>query len=336
MRKLLFITLGLLLFAYACENDLKLNADWKDITVVYGILNQKDSVQYLKINKAYLGEGNALIMATIEDSSTYFNNLEVIMEEWKNGQFANKTIIFDTTSVYNKVPGTFYYPRQIIYKTKTRLDSSENNTEYLLKITNKLTGKVISSRTKLIKTFYISKPNRAPFNPVINFTNKEPASVVFKAQSDDNARYFEVYFRFYYTELDTVAMIQTDRSLDYFVGDAVLNDNQSDMSVSYLGESFYSMLKSKIPYNPNMVRKVKLGEEIELYVLAANDDFYTYMQAVKPSNGIVQEKPEFTNIVNGIGIFASRFSVSLTFNLNAASLDSLYYGSYTKNLGFIK
>jgi len=337
MRKIVLICFSSLLFIISCKNELSLNAPWKDITIVYGILNQKDTAHYIKVNKAYLGEGNALIMATNPDSSSYFNNLEVIIEEWRNDQFTGKTIVFDTTTVYNKEAGTFYYPNQVIYKSKTKLDSVNSNVEYRLKITHKVSGKLITSKTKLVKPFLIAKPIRNPANPTVTFTNTSPLPVEFTIDKElGNSRYFEAFFRFYYIEQDTVSMVFSEKYLDFSVGNAVFNDIDETITMNYIGEAFYSMLKSKIPYNPNIIRKVKTGEEIELFVYAANDDFYTYLQAVRPSTGLIQEKPEFTNIENGYGIFASRLFVKSSYNLSLPSLDSLYSGSYTKLLNFSK
>jgi hypothetical protein len=334
MRKLIIVCLGFILFLCSCKNDLVLNAEWKDITVIYGLLNQKDSIQYLKINKAYLGEGNALYMAQIPDSSTYYNNLDVKIEEWQDDQYNGKTLVFDTATVYNKEPGTLYFPNQIIYKSSVKLDSLNDNIDYRLIITNKITGKIITGKTKLIKSFHVNKPYRNPINPIVNFTGIEPYDVEFTPPK--NGRFFQVYFRLNYTELDTISKITTNKSIDYFVGETVYDDIATKIIVSFLGESFYGMLKSKIGYNPNMIRKVSQGEEIELIINVANDDFYTYMQAVKPSNGLVQEKPEFTNIDNGIGIFGSRYYLKTTYNLSNASLDTLCYGRLTGNLGFQK
>ncbi|MBE0652408.1 MAG: hypothetical protein IH594_01340, partial [Bacteroidales bacterium] len=65
MKKLrLIITLLIaFLFLEQCSTDFDLNAPYKDIMVVYGLLNQNDSTHYLKINRAFLGEDDALIMA---------------------------------------------------------------------------------------------------------------------------------------------------------------------------------------------------------------------------------------------------------------------------------
>ena len=54
-----FLTLLSLLFIFtfsfiSCNNELEINGELKETTVVYGLLNQSDSVQYLKIYKAFL------------------------------------------------------------------------------------------------------------------------------------------------------------------------------------------------------------------------------------------------------------------------------------------
>ena len=44
MKKFLFVSLAFILLITACKNDLELNAEWKDITVVYGLLDQRDTI----------------------------------------------------------------------------------------------------------------------------------------------------------------------------------------------------------------------------------------------------------------------------------------------------
>ena len=49
------LILALALFNLAsCNKKLEVNADWKDVTVVYGLLDQTDSVHYVKVTKAFL------------------------------------------------------------------------------------------------------------------------------------------------------------------------------------------------------------------------------------------------------------------------------------------
>ena len=59
------------------------------------------------------------------------------------------------------------------------------------------------------------------------------------------------------------------------------------------------------------------------------------MQIYGEDSGILKEKPVFTNIVNGVGIFSSRFRQEINGkSLTDHSIDSLAHGIYTRNLGF--
>ena len=53
----------------ACENEVYINAEYKETIVIYGLLDPQDSIQYIKVNKAYLNENiGALEAAKISDS----------------------------------------------------------------------------------------------------------------------------------------------------------------------------------------------------------------------------------------------------------------------------
>jgi hypothetical protein len=59
------------------------------------------------------------------------------------------------------------------------------------------------------------------------------------------------------------------------------------------------------------------------------------MQVYKEDTGILKEKPVFTNIVNGIGLFSARYIQEVTGkSLTDHSIDSIAYGMYTKDLHF--
>ena len=69
MKKILILLSTILLFS--CETEFEINADWQELMVVHGILDQSQQEQFVRINKAFLGEQDALVMASISDSSNY-------------------------------------------------------------------------------------------------------------------------------------------------------------------------------------------------------------------------------------------------------------------------
>lgn len=316
------------LFVISCSTDFDITADWEDITIVYGLLNQNDSVHYIKINKAFLGESNALVMAQNPDSSSYGNNIEVSLEEWSNGVHVN-TFYFDTTTIFDKKPGVFYYPQQILYKSKAYLNPSNI---YKLVIYNKITQKIISSQTALIKPFTIEKPN--PLQQ-INFASINPIEV--KWNSAVNGKLYQVTVRFHYSETDINSNITTQKYVDWIVGSKISNNTSGGevLTLSYNGDSFFENISQKIEYNPDVTR---LEGKVEFIFSVAGEEFNTYMELNKPVSSIVQEKPQYTNITNGIGIFSCRYDNSVDsprlLNLTARSTDSLKNGRFTYHLGF--
>src|ERR1039457_1293040 len=110
---------------YSCSTKLNIDAPYKETTIVYGLLDQTDTATYIKINKAYLGVGNALTMAGIYDSVNYTNVLTVQLQQVNllTGNLV-KTITLSRDSSIPKPSGLFSSPAQILYKTKAPLDSS--------------------------------------------------------------------------------------------------------------------------------------------------------------------------------------------------------------------
>ncbi|MEO0900101.1 MAG: hypothetical protein AAFY71_27040 [Bacteroidota bacterium] len=72
----------------SCSTEVDLNAPQKDIWVVYGVLDQSDSVQYIRISRGFLIEGDALEFARNNNLSEKGlqvkltgNNVEYIAEQ---------------------------------------------------------------------------------------------------------------------------------------------------------------------------------------------------------------------------------------------------------------
>lgn len=94
------------------------------------------------------------------------------------------------------------------------------------------------------------------------------------------------------------------------------------------------MLGTQLDANPDVIRSVP-NYSVKYYFIVAGDDLNTYIEVSQPSNSIIQEKPSFTNIENGIGLFSSRFvQVVDSINLSQRTIDELRSNPLTKDLGF--
>jgi hypothetical protein len=335
MRYLRFMPLFLLLVPvlFSCDKSLNVNADWKDVTVVYCLLDQTDDTTYIKITKAFLGEGDALMFSKIPDSSNYPDKLEVRLDEYAVSAAKDTTFVAshpcDTVTIHNKKAGDsiFYYPDQLMYFTTAKLNA---NYVYKLYIRNKNTGKVVTSQTGLLTDFEIVRPQFiASFPPGQSFEVKWTPS--------KSGKRYQLVIRFNYLEAlksnpDSLYM----KSMDWKVFDNVkpidINSTQA-FDIYVPGDNFYTQVGQQILPDPLVNNRV--AHHCDFIFTVGKTELDTYMEVTEPSLSLVQEKPAYTNIINGIGLFSARFMKSVdSLGISQLTKDELKVNSHTSNLGF--
>lgn len=305
---LFVILIATTLFWQACDKEVELLAEYEDITVVYGLISPEDSLSYLRIEKAFLTDGDVFEAAQVADSNSYPYKLDVRM--YSN----NREITFDTMTVRDKEDGIFYNPEMMVYYAVTN-NMLNDEDEYHLEVTNPKTGKVVTSSSYLIDASGI----RLDYPKIkISFTSDKAVEF----NSINNGRLYQLNLRFHYTERNIVS----DERSDYFV-DWIFPSVQTDyldggdiIYFPYIGEQFYLNLLSNIPYKENIER---YEGQVELIVSVADDTFNTYMEVNEPSTSLVIERPSYTNIENGYGVFASRSNYIGFYSLSQPSIAEL-------------
>ncbi len=335
MKKIFaFISLLIIILSFnACDNEVSTIGDWEDITIVYGLLNQNDSISYIKITKAFLGEGNALTYAQTRDSSEYDADLEVEVEEYYNGNFI-KSVEFDTTTVYDKQDGIFYAGAQQVFKAVTKDQLDDVNT-YKLVIHNPQTGKTITGETNLVDDgMIINKPiiNNAA-RPTINIPDNEYPKAV-QVTSTKNGRRYGVYLTFNYEEVFKGSDTPVAKSIiwkSFPVRKSSNSDGGENLDFDFITHSFWAWLEDNIPYED----KAKEESIVERYAgkivftfEVAENQFNTYMEINEPTTSIVQDRPDYTNIENGLGLFSARYSKDRDFFLSEISSNILWNDYY--------
>lgn len=314
-RRLFFLSLIMLLFLGSCETDFDLNAEWKDITVVYGILNQNDSAQYIRVQKAFLGEGNTLLMAQEPDSNIYPGVLDVAIEEW-NGNVLRNTFNLDTITIKDKEPGLFFYPELPLFYMQEEINPDY---KYKLLITNRETGKVISSETELVGNYSVSRP---ALNTQINFQVTGTDKKTFSWRRAKNAGRYQMILRFNYLDVDTETNDTIPRNVEW-LSQIIKTSGATgigDIEIVFTNETFFSMIMNRVPKLDNVIR---YPVNVDIIVNAAGTELSTYMEVNEPSSSLVQEKPEYTNIENGLGIFSARYSITSSHRLHFQTINRL-------------
>lgn len=321
---------------HSCSTDVDINAPWKDITIVYGLLNQNDNIHYIKVNKAFLGDASAYEMAAISDSVNY-QNISVMVYKIKTSNGTSdtiKTYLFQDT-VMDKDPGVFANDNNIIYfNTEELITTTEaNNIEdysFALNIYIPKYDKTVTGSSTLISKLLVARPNS--YQPTVTLKGVSDYSVEWT--STEGAKLYQLTLGFHYYELTA-----TDTTEHYLEYPLASRTSQTDiggekMTQSINGGSFFQYLATNIEEDANIRRIVK-EECLDFTFVVGSSDLNTYIEVSSPSNGIVQEKPAYTNINNGIGIFSSRFDKTIFGKtLDQKTIDSLAVNNDTRNLNF--
>jgi len=297
-KKYLILSVFAIVFT-ACETDFDVNAEWEEVTVVYGLLDAGDEnkTQLVKINKAFLGEMDALQMAKYADSIN-FDPLELAVKVIRLKNNGNTDTI--TLDELPTLRDSDIFHDSIIVYTFENNDFLNSNSEYELLIKNNITGNEVSSSTNIVSGFDFDMGNGFPFGFIETWIPGNPSATKFSStvvtwgNSTDNGVQYQIDLIFNYNENDLA------KSLIYT--SSVLEETAI---FEFEGEKFFNFLKNELVQDPLIEREFI---SIDLVMTVGSEDLKTYRIINEEITGIVQERPQFTNINNGIGLFSSRFT----------------------------
>jgi hypothetical protein len=158
-----------------------------------------------------------------------------------------------------------------------------------------------------------------------------------------NARRYESYYRVFYDEILEDGSVHP-KNFASQIGTVITGTAPGDqIAASLNGELFYQTVASRVPtiepvFNEALVTK-RIFRGIELYWWVAGPDLHTYLQLANPISGLVEERPDYSNVVGGYGIVSSRMYKQVgdsngRKDLNQQSKDELLNGAYTSGLKF--
>ena len=327
MKKITFLFLLSSILFSSCETDFTVNADWKEVTVVYGLLDQSQEKQYIRINKAFLGNENAYVMASVADSINYNpNNLEVKIEKLSaSGNVLATKILTDT--IMFKEDGLFSVEENIIYVFDTDNFLNEEK-EYKLTITNKNSGNIISSQTKLIHNLSLmSAFNNSAYKMGFYSQTGDFSNTTIEWTHSKNAAIYQMTLFVSYTEYGADTIVKTVQK----VYPIIEYDGNPNMSQQITGEEFFNLLAYNIPSSTTVNRRIN---NLDVLFSVGTADLNTYINLNEPPTGIVQERDLFTNIDGGIGLFTARYN-KMQENIFLTTTTKEAIATYLDSLNFI-
>ena len=375
MKHAIFSLLVISLLFSSCETEVDLNAPYQNTTVIFGLLDPDSNgdnvisvqdTQWIKINKTFLGEGDNNNYAAIRDSSEYSDDdfVKKVVERIVDGDVVEEYELVSTTVTNRQMNGIFYGPEQTMYYFIPPSQGLNQNSEYRL-VLQFTDGREVTASTQVVSynSFsWLTPQQNATFilasistNGGFNYTSE----VAVRWNAATNANVYDARLRFHFTELvyenddwsDTPDT--TKKFLDFNLGSISDDEITSGqlLKITFDGRAFFSFLPNNLVADQSIRRIIgtydtqqQRTECFDVMLTMGNNDLKSYIEVNSPSTGVVQERPIYTNVNNGIGLFASRGTRNLislpliafdnNSQPNAGNLAALVQSEYTSALNF--
>lgn len=309
----------------ACSTDIDLYADYKDVPIVYGILDARADTNFVKITRAFYVEGDAYLVAVNPDSSNYPGKLDVKLVEYCNGD-SIREIILDTITIHNKEHGIFYAPDQKLYYTAKPLNMNGKTGNYSYKLKAALPESTLSTSAKLVGNAGFDVQSIGVNFSKEYFGTRRP----FLFRPAINASFYQVSIAFTFLEQRTPDDDSVPRTMVWDVGYWYEQDLSMHMEGNcymfyYRPETFYEMLRDFIGGDTNIVglKRYITDFPVEVTIAAGGDKLKQYIHNNDVSNGFHPGDNEFSLINGCYGVFSSRMTACRSVRLAGETVPEL-------------
>lgn len=329
----LFVIVSLGIFALSCSTDFQIEADWKDVPVVYGLLSLQDTAHYIRVEKAFVEPGgDATKIAQIADSLYYDAKVLVQLQRVSNGQIFALQRVDGAAEGYPRQDGPFATVPNILYKISAAAIQLKANEQIKLIINRGETLESVTAQTTVLGA--ILPRETVPPSPINMGYDR---NISFGWDASSAARIFDLRMVLHYRESAPGNPSQLEnKTLNWvLVEDLERPDATSDrVTYSIKGEEFYKFLQGNLT---PVSDRIRIFDAMDLIITGAGQEVVEQLRISEANTGVTssQAVPIYTNLSEGRGIFSSKSTGSrLGLTINSASLDSLRNGVYTRNLNF--
>lgn len=341
MKNVLFSVLVSILVVFgSCSTDVNIYSDYKDIAVIYAMLDSRSDTNFVKITRAFCGSNddpiNATEVALIADSSNYPGKLDARIIELKSSygntyETTGRVILLDTMTIHNKEEGVFYAPHQKVYYTTEKLytGTSQNRYKYQLVVV-KPNGDTVKATTSMVGNEELNvMSNRMSFQAA---PTEATGKLVFRA--DGIAPLYDLKIQFNYLEQHTGQAVEKKYVSRSFGAKSIYDfarvEGCDDLyyleySLNWLFNALDYAIGSDTVVNGNHPNVVRYIGDFVVSISAAGDDLYYYYLGYQAQ----QSSPfslvsTYTNISGGSGLFSSRTTIEKTLGLSSTTKRDLF------------
>jgi hypothetical protein len=315
-----------------------LYADYKDVPIIYAMLDSRADTNYVKITRAFCGTNdnpiNANEVALIYDSSNYPEKLDVQFIELKS-IYGNKyeptgrVLILDTLTIHDKEEGVFYSPDQVVYYTTEHLNVGMGDDKYSYRLlTVKPDGDTVKARTTMVGNEEFSIETGG-----MNF-QLAPTDAVGKLffRADGAASLYDVKIEFNYREQKAGQEMKSKKisrsfgtkTIDEY-SHLIGNTYYLEYSLNWLFNTLGNAIGGDTVMDANHPNVVRYMDDFVISISAGGNDLnYYYLANQGQTNSPISLVTTYTNIEGGYGLFSSRTTIKRTVTLSSSCKRDLF------------
>ncbi|MBK9257016.1 MAG: DUF4249 family protein [Saprospiraceae bacterium] len=311
----------------SCSNDFDITEDAKDIPVVYGLLTGTDTVQYVRVEKAFVDETKSGLELAMDPSQLYFEDIEVVLKHAASGTEYKMSRIDGNLVGIIRDSGAFANAPNYLYKLSTPNNLLIAGNEYILIIRRNDGEELSRASTRVLRPYANTDVTSPTPTGALVFGYLSDFRVSWDA--DGNAGIHDIQIIINFTE-DKVGAPITKKSVTWTVA-----RNYDRTLFSVKGRAFYDFMAGELEASPNIKRYF---DNATLVISSGGKEIKDYILVGQANLGITSsgEIPVYSNLSNGgLGLFSSKSRFErLNIGMNPNTLDSLKNGSITKSLNF--
>ena len=322
--------IGLISSLFSCENEVEINADFQEKTYVLGLIDAGADSQFVKITRTFLDNETGAIQLAQDPNNFYYDSLNVTLNE-----LDNKNNIVDTLQLSRiirpKNNGLFTTERNEAYVLGEQL---KENINYRLNVTKFDGSNVTSGAAKTSRGVVLTKP-RVQVNGKLSLADFRETIVNYRFEFETTDQVGEFSVRMVFNYLEIVNIDSIVKSIEIPLT-SILNPTLRPTThvFTFEGQRFFTAITDNIPAGINPPRRLILTKGIDIIIEAADADYTLFRDINGPIDGLAQTRPEYTNITNGIGLFASRSTIVNKVSLSGDTKNLIFslFGDRDNNL----
>ncbi|WP_235295979.1 hypothetical protein [Portibacter marinus] len=326
----LFLVLSSIIIFTTCDNTLDLNAEFKDIPIVYGLLSASQENQFIRVERAFLDPELPADQLAVMAEQIYYPSLNVELVKTSTSESFLLRKVDGNEIGLPRAEGAFALDPNTLYTIGTAEMNLQPGQQYELRIDRGENSEPVTAITTIIDTLIITQPTgRLNFDFNTNFRVRWFP----RAQDEETTpSVYDVSMVIHFEEVDKndPDVEKIAKSLEWSLAQNITDENE----VMRLGDEFFNFLQNELEVKPGIRRDFK---GIDVVVDAGGEEILDYVRVGQANLGITasQEIPFYSNLSEGRGIFSSRNrNVRSRLLLSAPTQDRIQNSELTRDLNF--